>query len=189
MVIDGIFAIVNDSLLSVRFEGNDRDEFAKLFKQWQDIEYLEYFFESNKGDLKNSFFGNVSIEDAVFTTIDEADKLEKHIKKVAKRGQEGDYSTLYDLVFHPLHEHDISKTYTESKAYGMTSPSWLRVYAIQLAPNLYVVSGGAIKLTKAMQDRPHTTEELKKLKITAAYLKEIGFESSEDYGYIDIQTP
>ncbi|WKN45812.1 hypothetical protein [Tunicatimonas pelagia] len=188
MVINGIFAIVNGSLLSVRFEGNERDEFARLFEQWQDIEYLENFFESNKDDLQNGFFGNISIEDAVFTTTEEADELENHIQEVAKKGQEDDYSTLYDLIFHPLHANDVSTSHIESKAYGLTSKSWLRVYAIQIATNLYVVSGGAIKLTKAMQDRPHTIEELKKLRATASYLKEIGLEGSGDYGYIDIQT-
>ena len=187
MVIDGIFAIVNESLLSVRFEGNDKDEFARLFEQWQDIDYLEDFFESNKDDLQDGFFGNISVEDAVFTTIDEADKLENHIKEVAEKGQESDCSTLYDLVFHPLHEYDTSKIHTESKAYGLKSSSWLRIYAVQIAPNLYVVSGGVIKLTKAMQDRPHTTEELKKLKATVAYLKKEGFEDTDDYIFIDIQ--
>lgn len=33
MIIDGIFAIVTNSLLSVRFKGNDKDEFARLFEQ------------------------------------------------------------------------------------------------------------------------------------------------------------
>lgn len=187
MVIDGIFAIVDECLLSVQFEGNEKDEFARLFESWQDTEYLEGFFETNKDDLQDGFFGNISIEDAVFTTINEADRLESYVKEVAEKGQRNGYSMLYDLVFHPLHEHDTSRVHTESKAYGLNSSSWLRIYAIQIAPNLYVVSGGAIKLTKAMQDRPHTARELKKLKATAAYLKEIGLESSEDYGFIDIQ--
>lgn len=188
MVINGIFAIVNESLLSVQFEGNERDEFARLFEQWQDIKYLENFFESNKDDLQSGFFGNISIDEAVFTTTEEANELETHIQEVAEKGQEDDYSTLYDLVFRPLRANDTSTSHVESKAYGLASKSWLRVYAIQITTNLYVVSGGAIKLTQAMQDRPHTTEELEKLKATASYLKEIGLEGSGDYGYIDIQT-
>lgn len=41
--------------------------------------------------------------------------------------------------------------------------SWLRVYAIRLEPNVYIVTGGAIKLTRTMQDRAHTQTELDKL--------------------------
>ena len=49
-----------------------------------------------------------------------------------------------------------------------------------------MVSGSAIKLTVAMGDRDHTSIELNKLKITAAYLKENGLLEEDDFGYIDI---
>ena len=29
----------------------------------------------------------------------------------------------------------------------MQHPSWLRIYAIRIEPNVYIVTGGAIKLT------------------------------------------
>jgi hypothetical protein len=77
--------------------------------------------------------------------------------------------------------------YEENKAYGFKYKSWLRLYAIRISANIFVVSGSAIKLTKAMQDRAHTQKELQKLKMTAQYLKEIGFQDDYDYGYIDIQ--
>lgn len=41
--------------------------------------------------------------------------------------------------------------------------SWLRIYAIRIDPNVYIVTGGAIKLTAKMQDREHTQIELEKL--------------------------
>ncbi len=52
--------------------------------------------------------------------------------------------------------------------------SWLRIYAIRLEPNVYVVTGGAIKLTRTMQERNHTALELSKLNSCRAYLKNNG---------------
>ena len=89
------------------------------------------------------------------------------------------------MVFTSLHENDYSHIHIQSKAYGPQRPSWLRIYAIRIAENVYVVSGGAIKLTKDMEV-PHLKLELRKLKATTAYLKEIGLEFEEDLGYIEI---
>lgn len=63
----------------------------------------------------------------------------------------------------------------------------MRLYAIRLDPNLYVITGGAIKLTETMNERDHTKNELQKLEQAAVWLKEIGFESSDDYGFIEIK--
>jgi len=49
--------------------------------------------------------------------------------------------------------------------------SWLRIYAIRLEPNVYVVTGGAIKLSRKMQEREHTALELQKLNRCKAFLK------------------
>ena len=43
--------------------------------------------------------------------------------------------------------------------------SWLRIYAICIEPNVYIVTGGAIKLTATMQERMHTQQELDKLNV------------------------
>lgn len=188
MKIVNIFAIINESLLAVQFEGKSSDEFAMLFNNWQDIEYLEQFFEDNISDLKSGFYGNITVEEAVFRTIDEASKMETYIKRVAKRGKSDPASTLNNLVFTPLHKNDYSIKHVQSKAYGGKKKSWLRLYAIRIAPNLYVVSGGAIKLTKTLNDRSHLILELRKLEVTKEYLKEIGLFDEDDYELLEISS-
>lgn len=188
MEIVNIFAIVNNSLLAVQFKGENSDEFDLLFENWKDIEYLEKFFEENKNDLQNGFYGNITVEEAVFRTLDEASKLEAYIKEIAKNGHIDSKNTLQDLIFRPLSENDTSINLTKSKAYGQTNPFWLRLYAIRIASNLYVVSGGGIKLTKTMQERPHLKHELKKLEATAEHLKEEGFLNENDYDFIEISS-
>ena len=60
---------------------------------------------------------------------------------------------------------------------------WLRIYAIRLNDGKYIITGGAIKLTEKMQDRPHTAFELKKIEIVRDFLKSLGV--FDDEGFIE----
>lgn len=186
MKIDAIFAIVKQKLLSVQFEPNDCDEFTLAFRKWNDTEYLEAFFEANKKDLQSGFYGEISVEEAIFSTIAEAEYFEKTVRRIAKIGTFENGDSLQDLVFNQLHKNDQNFTLQESKAYGTNEKSWLRLYAVRISPDCFVVSGSAIKLTETMNERNHTAIELDKLKTTAAYLKENGLLEEDDFGYIDI---
>lgn len=186
MEIVDIFAVVKNKLLSVQFEPNDCDEFTLAFRNWNDTEYLEDFFENNKTDLQSGFYGNISVEEAIFSTIEEAEVFEATIRRVAKIGKFKTQSSLQDLVFYPLHKNDQNYILQESKAYGTGNKSWLRMYAVRISPECFVVSGSAIKLTETMGEQNHTAIELSKLKITASYLKENGLLEEDDFGYIDI---
>ena len=189
--IINIFAVVDDALLAVQYDNTREHEFARIFREWTDVEFLEDFFEKNKADLQSGYhltkLGYISIEEAVFQTLEEAEAFEKYILEVAEKGKENEDRTLQDLVFRPLHKNDITIKHQATKAYGVNSHSWLRLYAIRIGPNLYVISGGAIKLTRSMNERNHTRKELAKLKILSSYLKGIGFEDADDYGIIEIQ--
>ena len=48
--------------------------------------------------------------------------------------------------------------------------SWLRLYAIRFQKNSYLITGGAIKLTRTMQEREHTLAELQKLEMVRNFL-------------------
>jgi hypothetical protein len=181
-----IFAHEKNTLLSIQFDNNDADEFRKAFNQWQDIEYLEQFFEENKNDLQSGFYGNISVEDAISYTIEESREFEEHIRQIAIRGARNKEPNLNHIVFKTLNNYETSLTHQKSKAYGLVNQSWLRIYAIRISANIFVVSGSAIKLTLEMKDREHTNEELNKLKRTAQYLKNEGFIDDDDYGFIEI---
>lgn len=180
MEIVGIFAVVNLNLTAVKFKGSKKNEFRLLFDNWQNYTYLYKFFDDNKTDLQSGYYDDITIDDAVKYTMEEAEEMESYILKVAKTGQFDLRNTLHDLVFIPLHKNDYSIQHLQSKAYGQTKPSWLRLYAIEIDPNHYVVTGGAIKLTETMNERTHLKQELKKLKCTLEYLKENVLFTTED---------
>ena len=55
---------------------------------------------------------------------------------------------------------------------GKRRKSKLRLYAIKIDENVYLITGGAIKITQKMQDHPDTANELKKLNQVKDYLKQ-----------------
>lgn len=52
--------------------------------------------------------------------------------------------------------------------------SWLRIYAIKIEDGIYVVTGGAIKLTATMSERTHTLAELAKMEMVRNYFIDNG---------------
>jgi len=187
MRIDCIFAIIKNSLLSVKFDSYETDELDRVFEEWTDIEFLYNFFNENINDLKSGFYGDITIEEAIDKTLEDAENLEKEILDLATRGQKDPLENLQTL-FKPLNNEDYRiKDHQKSKAYGKKRKSWLRIYAIRIAKNTYVISGGAIKLTETMNGVKHLESELTKLEITKEYLIENGLFDKDDFEYLEIK--
>ena len=52
--------------------------------------------------------------------------------------------------------------------------SWLRLYALKFEPDTYLITGGAIKLTRTMEEREHTRNELIRMEQVRNFLLEQG---------------
>ena len=111
------------------------------------------------------------IRDAIQDTLCDADALERMILEFPATEN-------LDNLFRPLSpDFDRAMELTREKARNWNRErhaSWLRVYAIRLEKNVFVITGGAIKLTQTMQERPHTWEELKKMDRCREFLKTNG---------------
>lgn len=163
-----IVSIFADQLTAFRYETDQPDEFSRLFSQWQDPEYLFGFFSEHIEDLQGGFFGAISLHSAIRQTRDEARRFETTLLQFASGKPEN-----LNSIFEPLKlEEPILLTRTKAK--GDKPKSWLRIYAIKVESNVYVIAGGAIKLTRTMQERSHTRRELEKLDRCKAFLKEQG---------------
>jgi hypothetical protein len=171
MKIIDTFAIVNDSLFSVQYEHEGSHELDKCFDFWNDPEALRFFFESNLEDLNDPFWEGITIEEAIRKTRRDAKNLERTLIQVAEDGKMDRLNTL-STIFEPLSEGVIEKDFEKDKLKGFERKSWLRIYAIRVQANLFVVTGAAIKLTKTMNERSHLISELKKLEITKSYLQD-----------------
>lgn len=157
-------------LWAVKNPDKELDELTSLFEQWNDANYLFKFFRDNIDDLK-SYFKIERVSQAIQDTFEDSDALEELILTFP-------YTEELDTLFKPLDVTDTkSMELTRQKARNWERErhdSWLRIYAIRLEPNVYVVTGGAIKLTRAMQDKKHTMIELNKLNKCKEFLKRNG---------------
>ena len=146
----------DEALWAVVYDGEEQNAFDLTFDKWFDAKWLRDFFEEHLNDLK-SFFKITDIDRAIFDTLSEANSLQCLIL---------DMRTSLEDLFRPLEPYRTAEmTLGREKAKGRsrTHASWLRLYAVKLQPNRYIITGGAIKLTATMQEREHTLEELKKL--------------------------
>ncbi len=182
MEIDGIFTLVPDSLYSVQFAGEMQHELSRIFRLWNDMGYLESFFNAHYADLL-AFWENMSVEDAAELTRDEAHDLEKKILAVAHAGVWGSVDNLSSM-FRPLHAGTTTvENLEKSKVRGSRRRSWLRVYAVRMDVNKFVISGGAIKLTRTMNEREHLAQELIKLERVCQFLKE---DQKNEFGLFEL---
>lgn len=166
-----------DHLWAVKYPEKEADELTLLFRNWSNFNYLLDFFLSNMEDL-NHFFHIQKIEDAINDTVTDSVELQKFILDFP-------YTENLDGLFHPLSlTDDRVNELTREKARNWNNSlhaSWVRIYAIRIEKNVFVVTGGAIKLTPAMQDRPHTQLELDKLNHCKEFLKAQGVFDQDSY--------
>ncbi|WP_439557567.1 hypothetical protein [Dyadobacter sp.] len=182
MKISGIFVVVPYSLFAVRFGSDHNHEFTRLFENWNDAFYLEEFFETHKADLAE-FWQDVSVEDAVLRTRQEAARLERRLLAIAKRGMSSKYEGLSTL-FRPLHNGTQRlDPFEKSKAKGDQRQSWLRIYAVRVDVNFFIIAGGAIKLTRTMNEREHLVKELRKLDAVVNYLRT---DQNDEFGIFEL---
>lgn len=158
--------IIENRLWAAHYDKEEKNALDRVFDQWNDAEYLLNFFRENFTDLV-SYFKVTRLEDAIYDTMEDSDQLECLILDISPTAN-------LDELFRPLHNSRISEMMlSKEKARIQERPrhaSWLRLYAIKLNPGIYVITGGAIKLTRTMQEREHTLHELEKMEQTRQYL-------------------
>lgn len=169
----------NGKLWAVRFDGETENELFKVFAKWNDVSWLRVFFEENIADLSR-YFKITDITQAVMDTIDDSQELECVLLDLSP---EADLS----MLFRPLNNTEASdRMLQKEKArlkHRLKHSSWLRLYAVKLVTGVYIITGGAIKLTATMQEREHTKVELVKLEKVRHYLLDANI--IDDEGFVE----
>lgn len=78
------------------------------------------------------------------------------------------------------------KELQQEKAKTRIQKKWIRIYAIRIAPNTFVITGGSIKLVATMNDRAHLIKELQKLNDVRTYLISEGILDQYDFEAFEI---
>lgn len=133
----------------------------------------------NSYDLA-SYFKITDIDLAIYDTLEDANELRCMILDVSPDAD-------VDRLFRHLENSRIAEMMLgREKAKGRRRfhDSWLRIYALKLERNTFLITGGAIKLTHTMEEREHTLAELRKMELVRNYLIEQGAVDID--GLIDI---
>ena len=173
MVFEDILG--NRKLWAVVYDGDSVDILTKTLSEWMNPAYLSLFFSNNAEDLEK-YFNITNIDLAVYDTITDAASLSCLILDFSPDAS-------LDELFRPLENYRIREMLlSKEKAKGKrlsNHTSWLRLYAIKLEPNIYLVTGGAIKLTPKMNEREHTLKELQKMEMVRNFLLNNGIVDAE----------
>ncbi|MBI6116057.1 hypothetical protein [Salegentibacter maritimus] len=156
-------------MYSFKYKEDFPDELERVFDEWANPLFLNEFFEENETDIK------ISIEDAIEKVKKEADFLRNKLIEFA----ESEPNRLNELFKNLNNNVYTSEDLTHQKARNR----WLRLYAIKIDNEHYVITGGAIKLDNQhlMQDRPHTNDELIKINKARDYLKDQGVYDADSF--------
>lgn len=145
-----IVRIFEGRLYSVNETGEH--ELRRVLRLWKDFSYVYHFLSENRNDLP----AEATIEQLAESIIDNAFDIEDSIMKLARAK-----GAKLEEFFKPLNNHE----YQVRKLAGQKGrKNYLRIYAIKIDDNSFLITGGAIKLTQFMEEREHTNIELKKIK-------------------------
>ncbi|GAA5225110.1 hypothetical protein [Membranihabitans marinus] len=172
-----INTIFENELFAFKYDNEGQHELDRLMELWTDPEYISNFLETHKSDIPKG-------EDQTKLAV----KLLKNASKILE--------LIYDICnkkdlhleefFAPL-DNQASGFSELSRQKGKLKKTrtYLRILALRIDKNCFVITGGAIKFTHLMKDRDHTYNELKKINRCKDYLKSNGvFDSDSFYEFI-----
>lgn len=169
-------------LFSIKYEKENLSEFELFFLRMRDHEWLFNFFRGNLLALK-SIDASLSIDKAILKTTLEVEQIKESLYQTFNNGCYGEDVGL-DKIFRPLNNHeyeilDLQKTKTKADKKLIRNP-WCRLYAIRVERNLFIVTGGGIKLTRRMEESIYLKNELKKIDHAQIFLKSQNILSGSD---------
>jgi hypothetical protein len=162
----------NRKLFSAQFEGEELTDtgeiqhaFSKIRADWSNPNWFRSFFTEFRQDYFD-FYGSARLNGMVKEAIEFADDL---FEELAEHAGKGDLESL----FKPLENSENVQVYEfqKLKVKGRERKSYLRVYAVRFGDE-FVITGGTIKLTKFMKDRPHTKLVLNRLEAVVQFLRQ-----------------
>lgn len=165
-------------LWAVRYEGAEDNALAAILDQWNDVIWLRSFFKENIEDLA-SYFKITDVNEAIYDTLDDAERLQCLIMDISPDAD-------LDRIFRHLEPNRISEMLLGKEKARLDGcrkhASWLRIYAIKLSEGVYIITGGAIKLTATMQERQHTLNELAKMERVRNFLISENIADEDSFG-------
>ena len=159
-----IVAIFAQRLFAFRYKDEADNEYNRLLDLWTDTEYVRNFLNANEKDIPNHKTKRKFVE----YIRQDAYSIDEQLIRITETTDQS-----LSHFFKPLHNNEY-----EFKILSLQKgrQHCLRLYAIKIDEDTFVITGGAIKLPlhHLMEDREHTRVELQKLERAKSYLRENG---------------
>ncbi|MEY3425321.1 MAG: hypothetical protein RL679_679 [Bacteroidota bacterium] len=162
MEFDRIFA---PYLHAVRIDGVN--VFNKIVTDWNNANYLFEYFSKKEQDLK---YFNVSVPDAVRITRFEINKFRNNLQQILN-SKNPNLDQLFSNLDNKEYRTDVELSQQKAKP---NHKYWLRIYALKIESNRYVIVGGALKLKELMDEDEATKKELVMLNQVRDFLRNEG---------------
>jgi hypothetical protein len=157
-----IIPIFAEKLYAFQYAGEVEDEYTRLRRLWIDVEYLRQYAHQNNITDKKAF-------------IEDIKTSAEHIADLVDEINENNNG--FEAFFKPLNNLESGiKVLSLQKGRRYK----LRIYAIKIDENLFVITGGAIKLVFRMDEHDDTKREKTKLELAKIFLQRSGV---FDYDY------
>lgn len=177
-----IIAIFPPHIYSVKYDDKDSNEYDRLFDEWNDLTSVLDFLMQHKEMLKATVWEKVSEPElAAKQVLEEAEALELLFEELSSHTANGEEPD-FDSHFHYLDgKYKFEMEYAPMKSYGDCRPSLLRMYAIKLDRNTYLITGGGIKLGATIQESPDLQDHvIQNIDVVRTWLKENGIMDADD---------
>lgn len=156
-----------EGLYAMRFDEEDDDEWTKLMNRWLNPQYVTGYLLKQASYLQTKYFRQQSIDSLAVRIEREAEELDRLLLDLADQGFDDTRGRNLQQFFKPLDNRDF-RLYILQPSKGKLNerpfhPGLLRVYALRISVNTYVITGGAIKLVNRMEEHEDTRLQLQKL--------------------------
>jgi len=188
-----IFANPNEiplrGLYAVRYDDMPEDEnsWSQFFDSFSNPEFRRDFMKERKEKwLTNGYWGTVSVADASLRALNEFTDITDALDDAYNNGIEELLDLLYDR-FEPLDNKVAKGELLQSKGKPeRPKEPWIRLYAVKISDELYLFTGGTIKLSKYMDQDKATIKEKAKLDRLRDCLKAKGMYDHEAYTELEL---
>jgi site-specific DNA-adenine methylase len=153
-----VVSIFAENLYSFHYDGEVENEYNRLMNLWTDTEYLrEYATQNGVADVYGFVNDILKYAEAVQNFLDDITHSQDTL----------------ELYFEALQESERKKPILSLQK-GKIRRNQLRLYAVKIDSNCFVITGGAIKMSQRMDEHPDTEIELKKLNAAREYFRRNG---------------
>jgi hypothetical protein len=171
MKIVDIFA-ENLCSIAYKIEGSasyDICEYDRLLDLWTDVSYLDRYARDNNVKDVNRF---------VKARLRDAEQIEDFLEELTQENR------ALDTYFHQLNNNETGFKLLSLRKGKASKQDGLRLYAVKIDDDCFLITGGAIKMSLKNDDHEDTREEMKKIDKVKSFLHDNGvFDKNSFYEF------